>query len=794
MVELRPPDDQKQPKQPGWFAQRRERRRNRVKRPPIKKLRLAIIMFGLMILALISTVFGMMMAVAQDLPQLEQRQEYKAAKNSILLDDQGRQLAVLTGYQNRVLVKSEQISANVKHAVVAIEDKRFYEHKGVDYQGIARALWTDLKGGATQQGASTITQQFVKNALLAQNNRSVFQKLKEAALAYQLERHWSKDKILTQYLNTVYFGEGAYGIESAARVYFEWNHPDCVPNCALALDPSEAATLAGIIASPAAYDPVQNPNDALNRRNLVLKNELDQGLIDQAEYDQAQKEALPAREEIRPPTSDLSKAPYFSSWMQQQIVDRYGAGTAFAGGLKVRTTLDLDFQKAAEQAISSNLAGAGPSAALVAIDNKTGGVRAMVGGNDYNKIPFNLATQGHRQPGSAFKPFTLVTALKGVKKDGKFRKYTLGSTFASRQVTIGGYVVNNYQDEYAGSRDLADATANSDNSVYAQLGILGVGVKNVAKTAYKMGIRTPLSQNGAMILGGLKYGVSPLEMADAYASIANNGKRPTGSFAAYKNGPISFTKVQGPGIEQENHVKEKKVFSYDVAQEAKTALAGVINGGTGHDAALGDGEFAAGKTGTTENYGDAWFVGFTDSLTVAIWVGYPEKVKPMQTEFGGEPVAGGTFPANIWHDFMESVNEIRQARAENKGKTPEDLALPDSGGAPEGGGDTGGDTSSDGSGKSDGGGQGDSGNGDGGTGGDQGTGGGGGGGTAPQPAPTPGGGGGGDGGGGGEGGSPTPDAPPVAPPSGGGTGGAQAQSVHRPRARSDTLDRRRRHR
>ena len=744
-------------------ALRSGRPRKERNRPPIKKLRLAVIFVGLMVLAVVSTVFGMMMAVARDLPQLEQRQQYKATKNSILLDDQGRRLAVLTGFQNRVLVKSDQISSNVKRAVIAVEDKRFNEHKGVDYQGIARALWADVKGGSFKQGGSTITQQFVKNALLAQDNRSVFQKLKEAALAYQLERRWSKDKILTQYLNTVYFGAGAYGIESAARVYFEWNHPDCVPNCALELTPAEAATLAGIVASPSAWDPIENPNDSLARRNLVLESMLDQNLIDRTEYDEALTQPVPTRDQVRPPTTDLSKAPYFTSWMQQQVVDRYGAGTAFAGGLKVRTTLDLDFQKAAEQAVSSNLDGAGPSAALVAIDNKSGGVRAMVGGSDYNKIPFNLATQGKRQPGSAFKPFTLITALKGVRKNGKLRKYTLGSTFASKQVTIGGYEVNNYEDSYAGSRDLASATAQSDNSVYAQLGIIGVGVRNVAKTAKKMGIRTPLSKNGAMVLGGMKYGVSPLDMADAFASIANDGERPSGTFAGYEDGPVSFTRVEGPGIDQKNKARQKRVFPYDVAQDAKTALSGVINGGTGREAALGGGEFAAGKTGTTENFGDAWFVGFNDSMTVAIWVGYPDRVRAMETEFGGSPVVGGTYPARIWREFMLSVNEVRQARAENKGKTPKDLQQPDRGAT------TGGDGTSDKADKPD-----ES------TGSDKATpkrgtsrsgdkgGGQRGGGQAPGPAPSPGGG--NDGGGGG---APTPDTPPVAPP----TGGAEAQSL-----------------
>src|SRR3954471_17771791 len=385
-----------------------------VRRPRIKlnKFRLGVTLFALSILAVVSTVFGMMMAVAQDLPELESQNEFKAAKNSELLDATGkRQLAVLTGENNRILVPSRDISSNVKRAVIAIEDERFYQHKGVDYKGIARALFEDLRRQRAAQGASTITQQFVKNALLAQQNRSIFQKLREAALAYQLERKWSKDKILTEYLNTVYFGAGAYGVESAARVYFGWNHPGCDPHCASVLEPAEAALLAGMIASPAGYSPVENPRAALDRRNLVLQRMRDQYLLAPSQYEQGVQEALPPRNRITPPRK-VSKAPYFSSWVEDQLVKRYGTGNTFGGGLKIRTTLDLDYQTAAKQAINGRLAGVGPSAAMVAIDNNTGGIRAMVGGGDFQKRPFNLATQGRRQPGSVFKPFTLVAALE----------------------------------------------------------------------------------------------------------------------------------------------------------------------------------------------------------------------------------------------------------------------------------------------------------------------------------------------------------------------------------------------
>jgi penicillin-binding protein 1A len=627
--------------------------------PRVNKARLSVILFGLAVLAVISTVFGMMMAVAQDLPSLETTNEFKASKNSILTDNTGKKrLAVLTGNENRILVGSGDISPTIKHAVIAIEDQRFFAHKGVDYQGIARALWQDILRRKAAQGGSTITQQFVKNALLAQTDRSVFQKLKEAALAYQLERKWAKDKILTQYLNTVYFGAGAYGIESAARIYFGWDHPGCEPHCATALDPAEAALLAGMIASPAAYSPIQNPGAALQRRNLVLQQMREQGYISSLELSDFSKRALPPVNKITPPKK-ISSSPYFTAWVEQQLVDRYGTGATFGGGLKVRTTLDMEFQKAAEAAVA-RIGGIGPQAALVALDNKTGGVRAMVGGPDFQKQPFNLATQGRRQPGSAFKPFTLVTALeKGISP---------GRTFVSAPKTIkgslGDFKVENYEDRYSGSASLATATTVSDNSVYAEVGYKLVGTRAIARTARRMGIRTPVSTNPAMILGGLKVGVTPLEMADSYLTLAHGGSRVSGSLAAYDDGPVAYTKVKGAGIDDENDTNSDRVVSEGVADQATQILRTVVSSGTGRNAQTGD--FAAGKTGTTENYVDAWFVGYSDTMTVAVWVGYPTGGRAMETEYRGEPVAGGTYPAEIWRDFMLSVKRIREARTPEK--------------------------------------------------------------------------------------------------------------------------------
>jgi penicillin-binding protein 1A len=638
-------------------------------RPRLNKYRLALVLAGLSILAAVSTVFGMMMAVAQDLPELEAQNEFKAARNSVLVDDRGRNLATLTGQENRILLRGSQISSNVKRAVIAVEDQRFYEHKGVDYKGIMRAIWEDLRRQRAAQGGSTITQQFVKNALVAQKNRSVFQKLREAALAYQLERKWSKEKILTEYLNTVYFGEGAYGIESAARVFFGWNHPGCEPECASELEPAEAAMLAGQIASPAAYSPIQNPASALARRNLVLDRMQEQGFMTTSEYRDAVRQSLPPRSEIVAPRK-VSKAPYFTSWVEDQLVRRYGTGNTFGGGLKIRTTLDLDLQKAAEQAISGRLTGVGPSAALVAIDNDTGGIRAMVGGADFEEKPFNLATQGRRQPGSVFKPFTLVAALE----EGVSPGHTFVSAPKQLEGPRGVFKVENYEDRYSGAISLAGATTVSDNSVYAEVGYKLVGTSKVAKAAKSMGVRTPISRNPAMVLGGLKQGVTPLEIAQSYGTIAEGGKRITGSFAAYKDGPVAFTKVEGPGIDDKNDVKRKRVVPDGAAQQTVQILQSVVTSGTGRAANIG--EFAAGKTGTTENYQDAWFVGFNDELTVAVWVGYPDSARPMETEYRGEPVAGGTYPAEIWRDFMLSFRKIADARAEPDDDEDETTPVP----------------------------------------------------------------------------------------------------------------------
>ncbi|MEA2391818.1 MAG: penicillin-binding protein, partial [Solirubrobacteraceae bacterium] len=652
---------------------RRRRDDERPPRPRVRKLRLALILAGLSFLALVSTVFGMMMAVAADLPKLEDREQFRNARNSELQDLHGKPLGFLTGPKNVVLVGEREIATVMQNAIVAIEDKRFYQNQGVDLQGMGRALWSDVIAQKAVQGASTITQQFVKNALSAQNNRTIFEKLREAALAYHLSRKWTKGKILTEYLNSTYFGNGAYGIESAARTYFGKAHPGCGKTdadkyCAYDLRLPEAALLAGIVASPSAFDPIAHPVAATARRNLVLRDMLDQGYISGPEYDASTHEVVPAQADITPP-QEKTAAPYFTSWVRQQIVNRFGATRAFAGGLHIRTSLDLDLQGAAQQAVNGWLSGPErhPSAALVAIDNKSGEVRAMVGGDDYSSSPFNLATQGERQPGSAFKPFTLAAALeKGYSPDSQWssrRKiFSVPGTHG-----IEKFVVNNFGNSYSGTNSLAGATTVSDNSVYAEVGI-DVGTRRIARLAQRMGIRTPVSHNFAMILGGLKEGVTPLDLAHAYETFSTGGKLVTDpALGAAPRGPVGIHEVRdskGKVIaSNEAQVQRERVLPPGVAGQVSTILQTVVQSGTGTAAAIPG--FAAGKTGTTENYGDAWFVGWSDRLTVAVWVGYPQKLTPMKTDFRGGPVEGGTFPALIWHDFMTAAQGIFTARTPN---------------------------------------------------------------------------------------------------------------------------------
>jgi penicillin-binding protein 1A len=646
-------------------------------KPRLKRLRFLAILSSLLLLGLVSFVFGIFVSVASDLPSLTRFSQFKEEQSSVLTDDLGHPIGVLS-QQNRVIVTPDQIPPIVKQAVISIEDKRFESNSGIDLRGIARAFVADIRHKGGVQGASTIEQQFIKNALQAQSHRTIFEKLRESALAYQLSHKWSKDKIITAYLNTIYFGNGAYGIEAAAETYFghDVNHLGCgTPGkklCVEELQPWEAALLAGIIRSPTEYDPSRHPMAARERRDVVLQQMLQQGYLTKPLYEASVNEALPAPAEIQAPqeqTVEGVDAGYFTSWVQQQIIERYGAPRAFNGGLRIRTTLDLGLQRSAEQAVNSYLANPeGPTASLVAIENATGEVRAMVGGRNYDESPFNLATEGERQPGSSFKAFDLAAALQdGISPSSvwtsKQKVFVVHSAYGPEK-----FVVHNDEGAYSGSNTLTGATAFSDNSIYAEVG-LKVGTRRIALLAHRMGITTPLSTNPAMTIGGLTVGVTPLDMAHAYETIAHGGLRVSGSMVE-DEAPVGVQEVtagheplQDGARHDTNRVQTKRILPAEVATTETSMLETVLQYGTGRAAAIG--QFAAGKTGTTSNYGDAWFVGWDSKYTVAVWVGYPDKLIPMTTAFNGKPVLGGTFPALIWHSFMTSALQIEKERAEH---------------------------------------------------------------------------------------------------------------------------------
>ena len=636
------------------------------------------------------------MAVASDLPQIENRQVYSSASaNSYLYDDHWHLIGQFAPPNHEVIDQFDQISPWMRRAIVSVEDRRFWTDPGVDLRGIARAVVADVSGNSTQ-GASTIAEQFVKNALSEQDNRTIFEKLREAALAYHLTREWPKKKIMTQYLNSIYFGNGAYGVESAARVYFGKQHgynsavapgqqgSGCGdaprPSCASVLEPYEAALLAGMVADPSAFDPVLHRQAATDRRNTVLRDMLEEHYISRAQYLDSVKQPVPTATLIQQP-QEPAAAPYFTSWLRPQILAAIGLDKpgvpdsvaeyrAYYGGLKIRTTLDLGLQQAADQAISQELPYGSelPSASLVAIDNKTGEVRAMVGGpivdgqEDYNQFPFNLATEAERQPGSAFKPFTLAMALES----GNYGPDSIIDSAPQNFIVpnSGGkehFIVHNFGNTYSGPITLQDATDVSDNTVYSQVGI-NVGTKKIARFARRAGIRTPVSSNYAMILGGLKVGVSPLDIAHAYETFAEGGRRVySNELGAPNKGPTGIAQIYCPTVcPQKNMVdtpQYERVLPASIAAVVHSMLTGVVQSGTGTSAAI-SGVDVAGKTGTTTNYADAWFVGWTPQLTTAVWVGYPNKLVPMNTQYNGAPVEGGTYPAMIWHNFMVQALQI----------------------------------------------------------------------------------------------------------------------------------------
>lgn len=582
---------------------------------------------SLLVLVLLAVVGGVGGCVAYrrlsaDLPDLSGVEPL--AETSIIYDRNGQVLTELHAEQNRTYVPFANIPVALRQAAISTEDQNFYAHKGVDPLGIARALWVNVTKGK-HHGGSTITQQYVVNTFIKRED-SVTRKVKEAILAYRLETEFSKDEILEKYLNTIYFGHGAYGVHAAAATYFGKDLSQ--------LTTAESAMIAGLIKSPGNYSPRNDPEAAQTRRAVVLSQMLDQGYIDQTAHDAAVAEPFA----LAAPAAPSSVAPYFVEWVKQTLIDQHGPDAVFKGGLRVKTTIDLAMQQAAEEAIPSILNQPDdPSAAIVAIDPKTGEVRALVGGKDFNVQQFNVAVQGPRQPGSSFKPFVLASALeKGVSPEQIYE------SAAGAFPIPGGQTWTVTGSPSGGPMRLRVATEKSINSVYAQL-ILAVGAEKVAETAKRMGITTPIRALPAIALGAQE--VTPLEMASAYGTLANGGVHipPHGiTEVSDVTGAVLFT-ANADGTE---------ALSPAVAWLTTDMLKGVITSGTGAAAKIG--RPAAGKTGTTQEYRDAWFVGYTPDLVAAVWVGHVEGQIEM-TNVHGKKVTGGSFPAQIWAAFMKAA-------------------------------------------------------------------------------------------------------------------------------------------
>jgi penicillin-binding protein 1A len=624
----------------------------------LRKTRLAIAVLCWLALGLVSLFFGFMTALAQDLPRFEVTQLAQQSNGVIYADDGKTVLGTLRSDQYRLLVHWNEIAPVMRNAIVSIEDKRFYQHGAIDPVGMGRAAVVNIWTGTLAQGGSTITQQLVKNRWhpAQAGQRSLKRKIIEAALAYQVEQHWSKQKILEEYLNTIYFGHSAYGVEAASEAYFGVHAKD--------LQPQQAALLAALVQNPTAYDPLTNPARALERRHLVLGKLLEQKYIDAFEYQLADsKPLLPPGRQIGFPPEKKTIANYFVDYVRQQLINLYGPAKALGGGLRVYTTLNPRMQRLALKAVRTTLPKRRPEAALVAINPPTGEVKAMVGGRDYtNPVygKFNLATDAVRQPGSSFKMFVLVAALEeGILPQTEFNSHKLTLELPGRAI----WSVHNDEDSYLGNIPLTTATTFSDNSVFAQLA-LRIGTERIRRVAHQMGIARPIGADPAIALGGLRHCCTPIEMALAYSTLANQGVRVTGSLPVRKPGPgevpdptltpIAIRRVEdatGKVIDS-NTPQRQRVVSTQSALTAIAMLRSVLRVGTAKLIRTFP-RPAAGKTGTTEDFVDAWFVGMTPTLTTAVWNGFPTIRVPMLRQYKNGPVFGGTFPALLWRAFTQ---------------------------------------------------------------------------------------------------------------------------------------------
>jgi penicillin-binding protein 1A len=564
------------------------------------------------------------------------------AQTTLLSDAEGRPLAELHGGQNRVSVALDRVPPVLRQAVVAVEDRNFFTHRGVDPVGLARATWADIRNRAAVQGGSTITQQYVKNTFVGRE-RTLWRKLREAVISLKLEREVDKELILERYLNTIYFGRGAYGVQAASQAYFGLDVSE--------LSLKEAAYLAGLIRRPETADASRDPEEARVRRRSTLRAMERAGYIEGTARRTVERIPVDSYVLARPPTAEAtvhqpeSGTHYFVEYVRQFLVRRYGERAVYGGGLRVRTSIDLRLQAAAYDAVHDVLDRPDdPAGALVALD-ANGSVRAMIGGRSWNLSKVNLAVGRDgggrgRQGGSAFKPFVLAEAVRA--------GYTVESSLpAPAEVVLPkanrgrDWKVSNYEKAEYGTINLIDATKHSVNTVYAQL-VTAVGPGRVAELARELGIESPLAAVPSITLG--TQDVSVLEMTNAYLTFANRGIR------AEPHVVLEVTNAEGELIERFDP-RRRRVLERSHADVVNFILRQVVEGGTGTAAAFG--KPFAGKTGTTQGFGDAWFVGYTPAVTAAVWMGYPEGQARAMVDVHGRKVNGGSFPAEIFRRFMK---------------------------------------------------------------------------------------------------------------------------------------------
>jgi len=576
-------------------------------------------------------------------PPLSSLKPVEKGSSSAIYAADGSLIGFIRSENVRQPLPAKGLPEVLREATVAIEDKNFFNHGALDYEGIARAAWKDIQAGAAVQGASTITQQLVRNLYIHNPENTIERKLKEAKLAVEFEDKHNKEWILTEYLNTAPYGtvEGqtAVGAEAASQTYFSKPAKD--------LNLTEAAMLAGLPQAPSEYNPFLDPKAALKRRNEVLLVMNEQGYITGDEYREAKTRGLG----LDPGDKyQVIKDPFLFDLVQSELIERYGINTVRKGGLKAYTTIDPDLQSKAEYAVENYCyvcyPEGGPAAGLASVDPDTGAIVALASTEGYaDESQFNYAWQAHRQPGSSFKTIVLAAAVKeGIDPASTYYDGTSPKTL---EIPGGGtWTVNNSEGEAGGSYNLESATWHSVNVVYAQLD-LDVGPENVTEMARELGIEAPLQSVPAEGIGGLGIGVTPLEMASAYATIANGGMH---------HDPTAVSKVVFPGdngepgkVDDFEKDSGERVLTTGQAYEVTRILEGVITQGTGAGYTSMGCSSAAGKTGTSEEHSDAWFVGYTPLYSTAVWVGHPTSRE--YTGFGG-PTAGP-----IWANYMSSATE-----------------------------------------------------------------------------------------------------------------------------------------